>query len=295
MAYPVVSAVYGLKPVSLTGGRVFAGSTRMVPISSGYGYNFFNGDVVQLSGGTLAVTTLGAATSPVNGTIGVFVGCEYTNSSGQIIRSQYWPASTVSNYAVAYIVDDPQVVFKAAFQTQSTSSVSNTPGTAVGYISEAFVGTNALLITNGSNGGSASGNTTTGDSGMGLTGTFLAGGTTQGNTRTTGGGAFRIIQTVTDTQVVVQATGSSSSSTITLSSANSAIQPGMQVICTASGATNSAQGNYNYVTQVSGTSVTVANAIGTTASGSTYSFVGFPEALVQWNFGYHSYFNATGV
>jgi len=294
MAYPSVPAVYGLKPVSLTGGRVYSGSTRMVPITSGYGYNMFYGDVVQISSGQLVVTTLGAANSPVAGTIGIFTGCEYTNSSGQVVRAQYWPANLVTNYAVAYIVDDPQVVMKAAFQTQSTSSVSNTPGTTVGYINPAFIGSNAFLITNGSNGGSASGNTNTGDSGMGLSGSYITG-TTQGNARTTGTAPFRIINVVQDTSVVVSATGSSATSTITLSSANSAIQPGMQVICTASGATNSAQGQYNYVTAVTGTAVTVANAIGTTASGSSFSFVGFPEALVQWNFGYHSYFNATGA
>ena len=30
MAYPTVSAPYGLKPVSLIGGQVFAGATRMM-------------------------------------------------------------------------------------------------------------------------------------------------------------------------------------------------------------------------------------------------------------------------
>jgi hypothetical protein len=68
----------------------------------------------------------------------------------------------------------------------------------------------------------------------------------------------------------------------------------MQVICTASGATNATAGAYNYVTAVTGTAVTVASATGTVASGSTFTFVGYPEALVAWNFGYHSYQNATG-
>ena len=51
MAYPIVPAAYGLKPVSLAGGRVFSGSTRLIPIASGYGYNMFDGDVVTASGG----------------------------------------------------------------------------------------------------------------------------------------------------------------------------------------------------------------------------------------------------
>jgi hypothetical protein len=35
MAYPVVDAPYGLKPLNLIGGQVFAGSTRMYPIQYG--------------------------------------------------------------------------------------------------------------------------------------------------------------------------------------------------------------------------------------------------------------------
>ena len=77
MAYPIVPAAYGLKPVSLSGGRVFSGSTRLIPITSGYGYNLFNGDVVQLGTGaqigTLVASTLAYnASSAVAGTIGVF-------------------------------------------------------------------------------------------------------------------------------------------------------------------------------------------------------------------------------
>ena len=39
MAYPIVSAPYGLKPINLIGGQVFAGSTRYLPIASNYGTN----------------------------------------------------------------------------------------------------------------------------------------------------------------------------------------------------------------------------------------------------------------
>ena len=46
MAYPTVSAPYGLIPVQLLGGRVYAGSTRMIPIASGYATDLLFGDVV---------------------------------------------------------------------------------------------------------------------------------------------------------------------------------------------------------------------------------------------------------
>ena len=45
MAYPVVSAPYGLKPVNLLGGQVFAGSTRMYQIPYAYGTSIFFGDL----------------------------------------------------------------------------------------------------------------------------------------------------------------------------------------------------------------------------------------------------------
>ena len=35
MAYPTVSAPYGLKPINLIGGQVFAGATRQRRIASG--------------------------------------------------------------------------------------------------------------------------------------------------------------------------------------------------------------------------------------------------------------------
>jgi len=60
MAYPIVSAPYGLKPINLIGGQVFAGSTRLLPIQYNYGTNIFYGDFVALARGFVtrqAVTT----------------------------------------------------------------------------------------------------------------------------------------------------------------------------------------------------------------------------------------------
>ena len=81
MAYPTVSAPYGLQARNEIGGLPYAGSTRMIPIAAGYATNLFYGDIVQLSGGTAVANSYTAATSPttpIAGTIGVFVGCEYT-------------------------------------------------------------------------------------------------------------------------------------------------------------------------------------------------------------------------
>ena len=104
MAYPTVSGPYGLKPVNLIGGRVFAGSTRMFPIVNGYSTSLFNGDVVALGTsaniGALVSSTLAYnGASAVNGTIGVFAGCEYSTTGGPIYgknRYQFWQASTTA-------------------------------------------------------------------------------------------------------------------------------------------------------------------------------------------------------
>jgi len=288
MAYPIVSAPYGFKAVSEFGGLPYAGSTRMYPIATGYSTNLFNGDIVQLSGGTIVTTTMSAASSPgtaVAGTLGIFVGAEYTNSSSQIVRGQYWPASTSSNYAVGYVIDDPRTVFKAAVVAQGTS-LSNTAST-IGYINPTFIGTNVYAITGGT------GSTITGDSAMAISGGVVSSGTS-GNTRVTSGLPFRVVGVVQDTAVTVSATASTSgsSTTVTLTAANTAIQPGMQLI--APNGTGSAQGNYIYVVTVSGTTVTVNSAV-TLAAGSSVAFVGYPEALVVWNQGFQGMTNGTGV
>ena len=288
MAYPIIPAPYGFKAVSEFGGLPYAGSTRMYPIATAYGTSLFNGDIVLLSGGTIVTTTMSAASSPatpVAGTLGIFVGAEYTNSSSQIVRGQYWPASTSSNYAVGYVIDDPRTVFKAAVVAQGTS-LSNTAST-IGYVNQTFVGTNMYAVTG------TAGNTTTGDSAMAVSGAVVSSGTS-GNTRIATLLPFRVVSLVQDTAVSVSATASTSgsSTTVTLTAANTAIQPGMQLIC--STGTGSAQGNYISVVTVSGTTVTVNSAV-TLASGSQVSFVGYPEVLVVWNATFQGMTNTAGV
>ena len=63
MAYPVISAPYGLKPINLIGGQVFAGATRQLPIAASYTTAIFNGSVVTLvAGGTIENSPLAADT-----------------------------------------------------------------------------------------------------------------------------------------------------------------------------------------------------------------------------------------
>jgi hypothetical protein len=147
MAYPTVSAPYGFQPINSIGGTPYAGSTRLVPVASGAVYT---GDLVEmLSSGTCAVISSGTAAAQC---LGVCVGVQYTNSSGQTVQAQYAPASGVTN-VVAYVVDDPRALFKVAIVSS---------GTTMSTLTRTCVGQNAPVALN-------SGNANTGDSAQAIT------------------------------------------------------------------------------------------------------------------------------
>lgn len=215
MAYPTVSKPYGLQPINLIGGQVFAGSTRSLPITtSSVNYNtaLFNGDVVMIgSSGTIIKGTLDTDTSAVPGIVGVFVGCTYTNpSTKQKVFQQYWPgfASGVTD-ALAIIVDDPDTLFKVV----SVGSSADTTGLTVTPLQQTVLGNNVQLVLN-------TGDTVSGDSRVGVY-------WDSGNPTQTYG--FRIVDLVPDTSYI--------------------------------------------------------------SSGNLV----FPELIVKFNFGFHSYYNATGA
>lgn len=282
MAYPAVNGPYGLIPVNLIGGQVFAGSTRMIPIASGYNVSLNFGDSVKFtSDGTLITSGLAynSAAAETGGTLGIFMGVEYTPAGGPLYgkqRFQDWNAGTVASDAVAYVCDDLDVVMKSAIIAYNASG---TP--VIGCAPAAALGTNltsmATITANDGTGSNFSGN-----SNVGL---MLA----SGNVRRTATAPFRIVQMVPETQLLVTATATttSASTAVTLAAANDSIKTGMLVT-----GTGIAAGTY--VAAVSGTSVTLsANA---TASGTvTLTFNGYQEVLVKWNAGYHAYDVAVGI
>jgi hypothetical protein len=121
-----VAAPYGFKAVNLIGGLPYAGSTRQIKIASGYASNLFNGQIVRIgTDGTiqLMVNEGTAADAFTAGTVGVFVGCTYTDPTLKYnLNSQFWPTGTVASDAMAYVVDDPNAVF----QVQSAGSLAQT-------------------------------------------------------------------------------------------------------------------------------------------------------------------------
>ena len=152
MAFPTVSAPYGLEPINSLDGKPYAGAFRQIPIAAGFGTAVFNGDTVQIKSDGYLIKS----TSTNAGTIvGVCTGGQYVNSSGQTVQGQYIPAlaSTSTNPAYAYVVDDQQALFKVAVVTS---------GTTMGTASRADVGSNVALVLN-------AGSTTTGNSAFAVT------------------------------------------------------------------------------------------------------------------------------
>jgi len=170
---------YGFKPVNEIGGLPYAGSTRQIKIASGYASNIYYGQVVSIvAAGTIqVVTTNGDNSTPFPaGTIGVFVGCTYTNpSTKQLTFAQYWPTGTVASDAMAYVVDD----YNTLFQVQADGSLAQTA-----------LGSNAILA--------AVQSTYTGSKTTGISNTAIS-----ATTASSSGYAFRIVDFVESTTSTV--------------------------------------------------------------------------------------------
>jgi hypothetical protein len=171
MAYPSVSGPYGLVPINLIGGQVFASATRQIPIATNSSTAIYFGDVVKLnSSGTLDKDTGTNSATPV----GVFLGCSYTDPTyGKTFR-QYYAGTTNITDVVAYVQDDPDALFKVAVVSS---------GTTISYVTRANVGENAVLV-------QTAGSTITGDSKVAVSST----------TGTTSTWPIRIIDVIPETQ-----------------------------------------------------------------------------------------------
>jgi len=276
MAYPSVDAPYGLKPINLIGGQVFAGSTRSLPIQYGYATDIFYGDFVVLSRGFITRASVSTGTG-VNQVTGVFLGCSYTDPVTKQERfSQYWPASTLAD-AVAIVCDDPDTVFKAVVCSATTALASG---------ALALVGTNLSMINN-------TGSANTGNSANAV----LAPTATPVSTIL----PVRCVGVVEDTAFSVTASGSSSSTTITLTGSGlpTAIPVGTnvayvaangQLIQTSSFVATAASAGATSVTL--NAAIAVPGSVTAIPSASTIVFTQYPEILVKMNLLVHGYYSS---
>jgi len=143
------NAPFGLKPSSKLGSNYNNEGVTEYKIASAASGNIFSGDLVKMANtGTILVAAAG------DQALGVFRGCQYTDSSGDVIYSPYWPDGTVTSDAVAFVVDDPNALFEV--QSAATGSVVQT-----------VVGNNADIVY-------TSGSTITGISAVEISGTTAA-------------------------------------------------------------------------------------------------------------------------
>jgi hypothetical protein len=144
------NAKFGLRPIGKLGSNANSTGTTEYDILTGTTGSIFTGDPVKMvNTGGIAVAAAG------DQLLGVFQGCRYTDSSGDVIYSPYWPTTTASDDAVGFIVDDPDTLFEV--QSAATGSVVQT-----------VIGLNADIVY-------TAGSTTTGRSNVDLSGTMATG------------------------------------------------------------------------------------------------------------------------
>lgn len=291
MAYPIVDAPYGLKPINLIGGQVFAGSTRDYNIPYDYTTPIFYGDFVGLTRG--GIQRLSVTTGTVGTLTGVFLGCRYTNPvTKQLTFSQYWPGSLAAGDAVAVICDDPDTVFKVAICSATTVIASG---------SEAMIGQNCAMINN-------TGNVNTGNSANALQ-------ALSATPALTAALPIRVVGLVAETAQISNVVGytgtggtASASTTITVTSTGGlplALTIGTDVSWIAPNGQNIASGSFiasaaaAAATTATLNQTVIANSANSSTAqiplGSTIVFTQYTEALVKLNFGQHQYYAAAAI
>lgn len=130
----ITAAPFGLRPVKRTDGMPYAGATTQYLIDpAGEATNLFYGQVVIIGADGFIALATGTGEDLTDesisgttgvGAIGVFVGCEFVNSSGQLVQSQFYPSGTANGGTIkAYVVDDPNVLFLAQLDGAGAQTV----------------------------------------------------------------------------------------------------------------------------------------------------------------------------
>ncbi len=140
-----VLAPFGFTPVSRLDGAAWTGNQKQYKIASNNGHHFYQGDVViQLSSGYIDTAAVVGGGAQI---LGIFIGCEYLSTSmSRRAWSNQFPGGDTAADVIAYVIDDPNVIFLA--QTSGASG-SALPFSAVQQnvnFSTATAGSNASGI-----------------------------------------------------------------------------------------------------------------------------------------------------
>ena len=146
MAYPTISGPYGLRPINLIGGQVFAGATRQRRIVNSSASSIGFGDPVKFDNNGCIVVCTETTAAPVTGFAGVFMGVTFVSSvTGQPTFSQAWISGTAvasNTNIVAYICEDPDQLFQVC-GVSATTTVSTTSG-----FTYTDIGLNVAMVAN---------------------------------------------------------------------------------------------------------------------------------------------------
>lgn len=123
-------------------------------IASGYGTAIFKGDAVRMNvsgpSGYIEQWANGDGGTATQILVGIFNGCSYfSTSQRKMVDSYYWPGSDATGDVNAFIIDDPNAIFKVQAGIGSA-------------ITQSSIGRTADIVA------TPVGNTTTGYSGMSL-------------------------------------------------------------------------------------------------------------------------------
>ncbi len=124
------SAPFGFRPSYHNSGRITA---KAYVIASGFAHNIFQGDPVKLV--DAGVIELGTSDGTRSGTVGgvnvlgIFAGCQYNDSTGRPSLSPFWPANTAGSEIIAWVYDDPAIIYDVMY---TNPSAGTTVQTAVG-------------------------------------------------------------------------------------------------------------------------------------------------------------------
>lgn len=102
---PSTASPFGLKPIYHPSGRI---PQEVATIATGYATNIFQYAPVKILAGTNGLALAAAGERAV----GVFLGVEYTDSTGMHRVLNYWPASTAGTNIVAYFTRDPGIRYE---------------------------------------------------------------------------------------------------------------------------------------------------------------------------------------
>jgi hypothetical protein len=124
----------GAVPIKHLDGSPWNGALNEYLIASAYNTTIYFGDFVKMTAtGKIELAAAGDTTN-----LGSFQGVNYRNSSGEVVFSKYWPASTAtfnSEDAKALVVDQPDVIFEMQMDSDGATPSQADIGTNADFVS----------------------------------------------------------------------------------------------------------------------------------------------------------------